>query len=82
MTTGNARHPAERRDHRLALDRSMEMKDGPAPEALFYSPEQQRTIRQGLRILVRIAVRAHVQQPSPSRAQPSQGLVIREEGPA
>ena len=42
----------------------MEMKE-PTPEAAFYSPDQQKTIRQGLRILVRIAVRAHVQRPSP-----------------
>ena len=58
------------------------MEDEPTPEAPFYSPDQQKTIRQGLRILVRIAVRAHVQRPSPSRAQPCQGLGMREEGPA
>ena len=60
----------------------MEMKDEPKPEAPFYSPEQQKTIRQGLRILVRIAVRAHVQRPSPSSSEPSQGLGMGEEGPA
>ena len=59
----------------------MEMKDGPAPEAAFYSPDHQKTIRQGLRILVRIAVRAHVQRPASSRAQPSQGLGMSEGGP-
>ena len=82
LTTANVGHPAERRDHRLALDRSMEMEDEPTPEAPFYSPDQQKTIRQGLRILVRIAVRAHVQLPSASRSQPCQGLGMREEGPA
>ena len=39
----------------------MEKKEEPTPEAPFYSPDQQKTIRQGLRILVRVAVRAHVQ---------------------
>ena len=58
----------------------MEMKDEPTPEAPFYSPDQQKTIRQGLRILVRIAVRAHMQRPSASRAQPSQGLGMSEGG--
>lgn len=48
------------------------MEEEPTPEAPFYSPDQQKTIRQGLRILVRIAV----------RAQPCQGLGMREEGPA
>ena len=57
------------------------MDDEHTPEAPFYSPDQQKTIRQGLRILVRIAIRAHVQLP-PSRAQPCQGLGMREEGPA
>ena len=58
------------------------MEDEPTPEAPFYSPDQQKTIRQGLRILVRIAVRAHVQRPSAPHSLPSQGLVMREEGPA
>lgn len=58
------------------------MEDEPKPEAPFYSLDQQKTIRQGLRILVRIAVHAHVQRPSPSRAQPCQGLGMGEEGPA
>ena len=53
----------------------------PTPEAPFYSPDQQKTIRQGLRILVRIAVRAHM-QPPPSCAQPAEELGMREEGPA
>ena len=60
----------------------MEMKDEPKPEAPFYSPDQQKTIRQGLRILVRIAVRAHVQRPSAPHSQPCQGLGMGEEGPA
>ena len=59
----------------------MEMKDEPKPEAPFYSPDQQKTIRQGLRILVRIAVRAHVQRRQ-SSARPSQGVGMGEEGPA
>lgn len=58
----------------------MEMKDEPTPEAAFYSPDQQKTIRQGLRILVRIAVRAHVQRRQ-SSTHPSQGLGMGEEGP-
>ena len=60
----------------------METENEPTPEAPFYSPDQQKTIRQGLRILVRIAIRAHVERPSASRAQLSQGLGMREEGPA
>ena len=59
----------------------MEMKDEPKPEAPFYSPDQQKTIRQGLRILVRIAVRAHVQGRQ-SSTHPSQELGMREGGPA
>ena len=58
------------------------MDDEQTPEAPFYSPDQQKTIRQGLRILVRIAVLAHVQRPSQSCAQPCQGLEMGEEGPA
>lgn len=57
------------------------MEDEPTPEAPFYSPDQQKTIRQGLRILVRIAVRAHVQRRQ-SSAQSCQVLGMREEGPA
>ena len=60
----------------------MEMKDGQTPEVPFYSPDQQKTIRQGLRSLVRIAVRAHVQRPSAPPSQPCQGLEMGEEGPA
>ena len=58
------------------------MENEPMPEAPFYSQDQQKTIRQGLRILVRIAIRAHVQRPPATHSQPSQGLGMREEGPA
>ena len=60
----------------------MEMEDEPKPEAPFYSPDQQKTIRQGLRILVRIAVRAHVQRPAPSRAPEFPGAGNERRGPS
>ena len=81
LTTGDAGHRPSGEDHRLALDRPMEMKDESTPEAPFYTPDQQKTIRQWLRILVRIAVRAHLQGRQ-SSTHPSQELGIREGGPA